>query len=74
VRLDPPVVQEVGIISLDEPTGAAQSFVEVARAETSTRLLPAGDPLLDGATWISGAELLPSPPPPTSVRPAPSAP
>lgn len=71
VRLDPAAVREIGIVAAARPGRAAQAFIDVARAETGTRLLPAGDPLLERATWISGAEIVgppPSPPRPASAR------
>lgn len=68
VHLSPPAVREIGIVAIDEPTGAAEAFVEFARMETAATLMPVGDDRLTGATWISGGEILGSPPPPTSVR------
>lgn len=68
VHLSPPAVREIGIVAVDEPTGAAAAFVEIARSETAATLMPVGDDRLAGATWISGGEVLGSSPPPTSVR------
>ncbi len=69
VHLVPPAVREIGIVAMAEPEGTARSFVEIARAETATSLLPIGDPILEGAMWISGADILGKSPPPTTVRP-----
>lgn len=69
VHLDPPIMREIGIVSLGEPVGTARTFVEIARAETETTLLPVGDPALEHAAWIKGSEVLATPPPATSVRP-----
>lgn len=68
VHLSPRAVREIGIIAIDEPTGSAKSFVEIACAETAATLLPGGDERLADATWISGGEILGTSPPPTSVR------
>ena len=71
VHLSPRVVREIGIVAAVDPTDAAKDFVDIARVETESTLLPAGDPRLENATWISGGEILGSSPPPSSVRPAP---
>lgn len=68
VHLSPPAVREIGIVTIDEPSGAAAAFVEIARVETAATLIPVGDDRLAGATWISGGDILGAPPPPTSVR------
>jgi LysR family transcriptional regulator, cyn operon transcriptional activator len=68
VHLSPPAVREIGIVAIDEPTGSASTFVELARVETAATLLPVGDDRLVDATWISGGEILGTSPPPTSVR------
>ncbi|MBN2623037.1 MAG: LysR family transcriptional regulator [Acidimicrobiales bacterium] len=69
VHLTPPAVREIGIVALEPPRDTAQQFVDLARAETATTLLPVGDPILETAMWISGADVLGSAPPPTSVPP-----
>jgi LysR family cyn operon transcriptional activator len=69
VHLTPPAVREIGIVSSGEPGEAARTFIEIARAETATSLLPIGDPTLEHATWFSGADILGTSAPPTSVRP-----
>jgi hypothetical protein len=74
VHLHPPAVREVGMVAMTEPVGAARAFIDIARAETATTLLPIGDPILESATWISGADILGSSPPPTSVHPPPPQP
>lgn len=68
VHLSPRAVREIGIVAIDEPSGAAAAFVEIARVETAATLLPAGDDRLADATWVSGGEVLGGTPPPTSVR------
>jgi DNA-binding transcriptional LysR family regulator len=67
VHLDPTVVREIGIVAMSEPAGPPATFVEVARTETVDWLLPVGDPVLDGATWISAGEILGTSPPPTTI-------
>lgn len=74
VHLHPAAVREIGIIAVAEPGPAGQAFIDVARAETAAHMLPAGDPLLGSATWISGAQILGSPPTPPSRSPVPVAP
>lgn len=73
VHLDPPVVREVGIVTVDEPDEVVGAFIDIARAETVTTLLPAGDPVLETAAWIKGTEVVATPPPSTTVPPAPAA-
>ena len=58
VHLDPTAVREIGIVARAEPRDKAQAFVGIARAETATMLLPTGHPVLEHATWISGADVL----------------
>jgi DNA-binding transcriptional LysR family regulator len=71
VHLDPPVVREVGVVSMGEPGDAGRNFIDLARAETQATLLPVGDPILERAAWIKGSEVLATPPPPASARPTP---
>jgi len=74
VHLDPPVVREIGFISIDEPGAAAQTFIDLAREETQVTLLHAGDPILKRAVWIRGSEVLATRSPSTTARrpPAPA--
>jgi DNA-binding transcriptional LysR family regulator len=71
VHLDPPLVREVGIISLAEPDGVAATFIDIARTETEATLLPPGDELLARASWIKGTEVMATAPPATSAHPLP---
>lgn len=68
VHLTPPAVREIGIVAASAPGPAARAFIDIARAETETMLLPIGDPLLERATWFSGGQVLGASAPPTSVR------
>jgi len=72
VHLDPTAVREIGIVARAEPRDKAQAFVGIARAETATTLLPTGHPVLEHATWLSGADVLGSSAPATTVRSTPS--
>jgi LysR family transcriptional regulator, cyn operon transcriptional activator len=67
VHLTPMPVREVGIVNLGQSADAAQVFIDMATEEAAPLLIPAGDPRLADATWISGDAMLGTSPPSTSV-------
>lgn len=74
VHLDPPLVREIGVVTVDGPDRDTNDFIDIARAETAATLWPVGDPMLDRAVWIRGTTLFTTPPPATTVRPPPLTP
>jgi len=78
VHLLPPVVREIGLVSIDEPGSASTAFIDITKVEMQGTLLPDGDPVLERAVWITGSEVrahTASPEPSTtSAPPAPPEP
>ncbi|HEX5366127.1 MAG TPA: LysR family transcriptional regulator [Acidimicrobiales bacterium] len=57
VHITPRPLREIGAVHLGDQLPATAAFLDALRAEAAAILIPAGDPRLDGAAWISGAEV-----------------